>query len=79
MSRWTSAFDDVSWLSVTLEVEHRLGPGWWMAAGAAWDAQHVDDTIDEGRPDYVPFAFLLTPLAFDYGAAVLHARITRRW
>jgi hypothetical protein len=35
--------------------------------------------VDEGRPDYVPGAFVLTPRDFDYGAAVLHARVTRRF
>lgn len=73
------AFDDVRWLSLSAEVEHLVRAGWWMAAGAAWDAQQVGDTIDEDRPGYVPGAFVLAPPDFDYGAALIHARITRRW
>ena len=74
-----AAFDDVRWLSVSAEVEHRVGGGWSVAAGAWWDGQAVSDLIDEGRPDYVPGAFVLAPRSLDYGAVVVQARVTRRW
>ena len=73
------AFDDVRWLTVSAEVEHRVHAGWSVAAGAFWDGQAVSDSIDEGRPDYVPGAFVLAPRSLDYGAIVVHARVTRRW
>ena len=47
--------------------------------GPSWEAQAVSDSIDEGRPDYVPGAFVLAPRSLDYGAIVAHARVTRRW
>ena len=50
-----------------------------MSAGAWWEGQEVSDTIDEGRPDYVPGAFVLVPKSLDYGTIVVTARITRRW
>lgn len=74
-----AAFDDVRWLSVSAELEHRIGTGWSIAAGAWWDGQSVSDVVDEGRPDYVPGAFVLAPRSFDYGALVVNARVTRRW
>ena len=67
------------WLTVSAEVEHRVRAGWSVAAGASWDGQAVSDSIDEGRPDYVPGAFVLAPRSLDYGAIVVHARVTRRW
>ena len=73
-----AAFDDVRWLAVSAEVEHRVRAGWSVAAGAWWDRQAASD-LDEGRPDYVPGAFVLGPRSLDYGAVVVHARLTRRW
>ena len=67
------------WLSVSAEVEHRVTSGWSVAAGAFWDGQEVSDVADEGRPDYVPGAFVLVPRDLDYGALVFQARVTRRW
>lgn len=74
-----AAFDDVRWLTVSAEVEHRVGGGWSVSAGAWWDGQTVSDVIDEGRPDYVPGAFVLAPRRLDYGAIVVQARVTHRW
>ena len=31
------SFDDVRWLTVSAEVEHRVRAGWSVAAGASWD------------------------------------------
>ena len=42
-------FDDVRWLSVSAEIEHRVHAGWSVGAGAGWDSQAVSDLIDEGR------------------------------
>jgi hypothetical protein len=72
-------FDDVRWLSLAAELERRVGAGWSLAAGVWWDAQAVDDLIDEGRPDYVPGAFVLAPRSFDYGVLVITARVSRRF
>jgi len=72
-------FDDVRWLSIAAELEHRVRDGWSVAASAMWDGQQVRDVIDEDRPEYVPGAFVLAPRDFDYGAVVLQARVTRRW
>jgi hypothetical protein len=69
----------VRWLTVSAEVEHRVREGWSIAVGAFWEAQSVSDSIDEGRPDYVPGAFVLAPRSLDYDAIVAHARVTRRW
>lgn len=74
-----AAFDDVRWLAVSAEVEHRVREGWSVAAGAAWDGQAVSDLADEGRPDYVPGAFVLASRSLEYRALVVQARITRRW
>jgi hypothetical protein len=74
-----AAFDDVRWLTVSAEVEHRVRAGWAVAVGAWWDGQAVSDVTDEGRPDYVPGAFVLAPRSLDYGAVVVYARLTRRW
>ena len=74
-----AGFDDVRWLSVSAEVEHRVTSGWSVAAGAFWDGQEVSDVADEGRPEYVPGAFVLVPRDLDYGALVFQARVTRRW
>lgn len=72
-------FDDVRFASVSAEVEHRVAAGWSVSAGVWWEAQSVSDSIDEGRPDYVPGAFVLAPRRLDYGAVAFQARITRRW
>jgi hypothetical protein len=72
-------FDDVRWLAIVAELEHRVRDGWSVAASALWDGQQVSDVIDEDRPAYVPGAFILAPRDYDYGALVLQARITRRW
>ena len=64
---------------MSAEVEHRVGAGWSLTAALWWESQQVSDTIDEGRPDYVPGAFVLVPRSLDYGAFVAQARVTRRW
>jgi hypothetical protein len=74
-----AAFDDVRWATVSVEVEHRVRAGWSVAAGAWWETQTVSDVIDEGRPDYVPGAFVLAPRSLDYGVVVVQARVARRW
>ncbi len=74
-----AAFDDVRWVTVSAEVEHRVRAGWSVGACASWDSQVVSDSIDEGRPDYVPGAFVLAPRSLDYGALIVQARVTRRW
>jgi hypothetical protein len=74
-----AAFDDVRWLSLSAELERRLASGWSLAGGVWWDAQAVDDLIDEGRPDYLPGALVLAPRSFDYGVLVVTARVSRRF
>ena len=73
------AFDDVRWLTVAADLERRLGGGWAIGAGAAWDSQAVGSVFDEDRPDYVPGAFVLGPGELDYGVFAVQARLTRRW
>ena len=74
-----AAFDDTRWLSVSAEVEHRVGSSWRLGAGAWWDGQSVSDLIDEDRPDYVPGAFVIAPRGWDYGVFAVTARISRRF
>ena len=74
-----AAFDDVRWLSLSADLERKVGGGWAFGVAALWDAQAVASVFDEDRPDYVPGAFVLGPGALDYGAFALHARVTRRW
>ena len=73
------AFNDVRWLTLSAEVEHRVSTAWSLAALVSWDRQAVSDLVDEGRPDYVPGAFVLATRSLDYSAVVAQARVTRRW
>jgi hypothetical protein len=73
------AFDDVRWLTVSADLEHRVGGGWWIGAGAAWETQSVSSVFDEDLPAYVPGAFVLGPGDPDYGAGAVRFRVTRRW
>ena len=67
------------WISVSADLERRIGGGWAFGVAALWDAQDVSSVFDEDLPDYVPGAFVLGPGELDYDAFALHARLTRRW
>ena len=74
-----AAFDDVRSLTVSADVERRIGEGWAVGAAVGWDGQAVSSVFDDDLPAYVPGAFVLGHGDLDYGVFAIQARLTRRW